>query len=395
MDKNKELQIKKQNRIVKKLEPQLNIRFLFIAAILILLLAGMSIFSKREEYSKKEGRNLNVLPFASADSVIDGSFTSDIDAYVSDSIAFRDMWLEVRNFSRSILGSKDSGGIYKCSNGYLIEKFNDPGKEKAEEIAETVSEWGMGTNKPDIYMTAVPTSGYVFSDKLPYGADAGDQETFLTDLKEAFSATDVNYIDISSTLRTHKDEEIYFKSDSNWTSLGAYYAYRFIGQEMELDMSTDNFEAMKVSESFVGDLAAKSGLSCGQDDINIYFPLDSSFKQVVEYDGVSSSVSPYVSSALKSNCKRNVFFGGAHSFIRINTSSVSKKTLLVIKDSYGDNFIPFLMVNYREILVVDPELYYGDLNELMASQIIDDVLILGSTKSLAGNDALINLLKGE
>ena len=384
-----------QQRKIKKMEQQLNIRLLFIVAVLIVIFLGLTVFFGREEFSRKEGRSLYVLPFASFDTVLDGTYQKDIEAYVSDSVVFRDMWLDIREFSRSILGNKDSNGIFKSSDGYLIEEFNEPDADRAKNIAEAVSDWGAAKTNVNIYMTAVPTSGYVFEDKLPYGADAGDQEPFLKDLKEAFADSKIKYIDISRILLNHRDEEIYFKSDSNWTSLGAYYTYRALGQEMELDLSADVFEAMKVSESFTGDLAAKSGLSCGKDDINVYFPLDSSFKQVVEYDGVRSSVSPYDSKALSGNYKRDVFWGGDHSFIRINTSSVSKKTILVIKDSYGDSFVPFLMANYREILVVDPELYYGDLNELMSSQPIDDVLILMNTRSLTENDALINLLKGE
>lgn len=43
----------------------------------------------------------------------------------------------------------------------------------------------------------------------------------------------------------------------------------------------------------------------------------------------------------------------------------SDKTLLVLKDSYANCYLPFLATQYRKIVAVDPRYYYGDLEELM------------------------------
>ena len=44
-------------------------------------------------------------------------------------------------------------------------------------------------------------------------------------------------------------------------------------------------------------------------------------------------------------------------FVRIKTTVNNDKKLLVIKDSYADCFIPFLIQHYSEIAVVSPKCF--------------------------------------
>ncbi|MFQ7536962.1 MAG: hypothetical protein ACLRL6_06160 [Clostridium sp.] len=46
----------------------------------------------------------------------------------------------------------------------------------------------------------------------------------------------------------------------------------------------------------------------------------------------------------------------------------SGKRLLVIKDSYANCFLPFLIPYYKSITVVDPRYYYDDLDKLIESR---------------------------
>ena len=51
-------------------------------------------------------------------------------------------------------------------------------------------------------------------------------------------------------------------------------------------------------------------------------------------------------------------------------------TLLVLKDSYANSFIPFLAQHYRKIIMIDPRYYFGDLEQLMQVENVQEILYL-------------------
>lgn len=60
--------------------------------------------------------------------------------------------------------------------------------------------------------------------------------------------------------------------------------------------------------------------------------------------------------------------------------------MLVVKDSYANSLIPFLMDHYSEIYVVDPRYYEDDLSKLVRTNNINDLLILYNVNTFY-NDA--------
>ena len=74
--------------------------------------------------------------------------------------------------------------------------------------------------------------------------------------------------------------------------------------------------------------------------------------------------------------------------MRIETPTQSDKTLLVLKDSYANCYLPFLAASYRKIVVVDPRYYYGDLEELIQAEEIEEVLYLYNANTFFSDTAL-------
>lgn len=60
----------------------------------------------------------------------------------------------------------------------------------------------------------------------------------------------------------------------------------------------------------------------------------------------------------------------------IRTTADSTERLLIVKDSYANCLIPFLTPYYREIVVIDPRYYYGDIDKVMKENKITSVLFL-------------------
>ena len=99
----------------------------------------------------------------------------------------------------------------------------------------------------------------------------------------------------------------------------------------------------------------------------------------------------YKSDALNQKNKYEVFTGGNHSLINIKTLSESGKKLLVIKDSYANSFIPFLTSHYSSIDVVDLRYYMDDIQSLIKSDGITDILFLYNASTFNDDNSILNL----
>ena len=111
-----------------------------------------------------------------------------------------------------------------------------------------------------------------------------------------------------------------------------------------------------------------------------------------------SVVATQINSANKYLC----FLGGDQPLIKITTGAGTGKKIAVVKESYGNAFVPFLTNHYDEIYVIDPRKFYGDgtpdmdLEKLISENEIDDLLVIDyplvvSNKSYS--KMLANLLK--
>ncbi|MEG1742531.1 MAG: hypothetical protein RR237_06585, partial [Acetivibrio sp.] len=75
--------------------------------------------------------------------------------------------------------------------------------------------------------------------------------------------------------------------------------------------------------------------------------------------------------------------------------SPSSERILVIKDSYANCFIPFLTPYYREVMVVDPRYYYGDIHKLMEENHFNRVLFLYNANTFFGDNNLSGVLASD
>ena len=66
----------------------------------------------------------------------------------------------------------------------------------------------------------------------------------------------------------------------------------------------------------------------------------------------------------------------------------SERTLLLVKDSYANCFVPFLTSQFREIVLVDPRYYYGNLESLMTEETFTDVLFFYNLNTFLEDDVL-------
>ena len=92
--------------------------------------------------------------------------------------------------------------------------------------------------------------------------------------------------------------------------------------------------------------------------------------------------------------KYGVYFGGNFGRIDIYTKSSSdNKTLLVIKDSFANSFIPFVMADYAHIVMIDFRYYNMPYSSLMNEIQPDDTLVLYEISNFAQDTNFLKILK--
>jgi hypothetical protein len=86
----------------------------------------------------------------------------------------------------------------------------------------------------------------------------------------------------------------------------------------------------------------------------------------------------YVEFAKGSNAY-GVFLGGDYPLMKIVTDVKNSKKIVVIKDSYGNAFAPYLTSHYEEVYIIDYRHFKGDLKSLMSKNKINEILLAHNT----------------
>jgi len=113
----------------------------------------------------------------------------------------------------------------------------------------------------------------------------------------------------------------------------------------------------------------------------------------VTYDGNPKDIcSFYNLDALKSKDHYTVFFGGNHPRVDITTTADTGRCLLLLKDSYANCFVPFLYPYFDHITMVDPRYYYDNLENIISSEAVTDVLFLYNLDTFLSDTSLADVL---
>ncbi|MBS6160142.1 MAG: hypothetical protein KIC52_02650 [Firmicutes bacterium] len=361
----------------------------------LIIAFAFNLFSKDKKYSESENRMLAQKPEFSMANLASGKYMKDMEDYVTDQFFIRDKWINLKVLEDLALGKRESNGVYIGKKDHLMEIPTAPNQKALDNNLDAISNFS--ASHPDIntVMTLIPNAAYVYNHLVPRNAPVRDQEADIKYVQSAVG-TSLNFVDLTKTITSHKDEEIYYKTDHHWTTLGAKYAFDALSTALGIDSPTQEYTIYPVTHSFQGTLTSKSGYDKGKDTIELYIPQNVNTDCLVNFvDEGKRTASMYESAALENKDKYEVFFGGNHSRVDISTPMEGKKNLLLFKDSYANCFIPFLVPYYRNIIVIDPRYYYDNIESLITDNEITDILFLYNVNTFLGDTSLGDVLAAE
>ena len=244
--------------------------------------------------------------------------------------------------------------------------------------------------KANVYDVIVPTSiGVMLPPEIRAKINSSDQERAINYMYGSMSSQ-VNVVPILQVLRDHNDEYLYFHTDHHWTARGAYYAYAVFMQLKGLTPTPLSAYETREFTGFRGSFYAETQSPDLREDVVVaYEPTCRNELVFTDRDGqkinwhVIQNVTEWAARS-----KYNTFIGGDNPFTEItNLDRSDGSSALVIKESFGNAFVPFLVDHYEKVYVVDYR-YYDDMKlaQVVDKYHIGDVIFMnnvGATRSSA------------
>lgn len=431
----------KRNNWQSRIRPVKLVIFFGVLAALCVI----GIFLPRPTESEIEKRKLTEFPALTWQSFWDGSWFSGIDTWYADTYPLREVLIAGNKAVQSLYGIRTDvivGGENQGedipnideSNGELPTLPQDDPEQKEEEpprdgnvnadgemisgifVSDNVgyglyyfvqknADWYAAIlnemdkrleGKAQLYSLIAPINGGVLL------SDARQRELNVSNQRESIRyiysrmAADIKTVEVFDALRAHVDEYIYFHTDHHWTALGAYYAYTQYAAAAGLTPHTlEQFEQVEYP-NFLGTYYSVSGitsLAANPDTVIAYKPMGTNKMKMTMADGVTydwfvvNDVTSYGSSM-----KYGTFAGGDQPYSVVENPNITDgSACLVIKDSYGNALIPYLVDHYQYLYWVDFRHYKGSIYDLVEEKNIKDVLVLQQIYNTGDSGALKKL----
>ena len=362
----------------------------FIVSLVLVTVLNLVIPDRK--FSDQENRMLTQKPHLTWAGIESGSFMKEFENYYADQFFARDAWISIKLGLERASGKRESNGVFLGKKGHLLEKPNEPDWDGVQKNMQAVSEFAANHSGLSTTFCMVPNAFSVQSQYLPKDAPVRSQAEDLAKI-QSMAGDSVRFVDLTGALKQHASEYIYYKTDHHWTSLGARYGFEALAGTLGIDQPAADYDVYTVAADFQGTLASKSGYHGTNDTVTVYQTKGSAQEYIVEYaDTGAKTTSVYSSEALKQKDKYQVFFGGNHTRITISTTVANDKNLLVIKDSFANCFVPFLLPYYQTITIVDPRYYYDSIDTLIENNSITDVLFLYNANTFVQDNSLADVI---
>ncbi len=425
------------------MKPKNNNEFHFklniIVFVLVIFVGGFLFFLiPKKAISENEQRKLSKFPKFSSKSFFSGNYTDSIDLYYADNFVFREKFLtfveEMKNkygFQNKKLAVYHSKNTAELDEEQIIEDDlidsvanksdtltvmvkNDTLKSKKsvnekvisydraifvyknkafqlycgsrkrmQKFAELVNLYQKVLSpRTQIHCLAIPQlHKYFLPEKNWANSEREKNEIDYLYLKLAYG---VKSVKVYQEIEKHKGEYMYFNTDHHWTGLGAYYAYRaFCSSAGFTPYELSDFET-KAIKPFYGrlyNLTLSPELKQNPDSVVYYkFPITTSIKIARRgNDFKRGRTGDLIVEYAKGVNSYSVFLGGDFPLLKVISDVKTNRKILVIKDSNGNAFAPFLSLHFSEVYVADYRYYKSNIVELIRENQITDFIFVHST----------------
>ena len=193
----------------------------------------------------------------------------------------------------------------------------------------------------------------------------------------------IRTVDAYSSIAAHTDEYLYFRTDHHWTARGAYYAYRAFAQTAGFTPTPlEEMEAKQLPQPFLGTLYPQTqdaSLAKNPDYLEYFVsPVEAVNHQYVKGSPYTPNVTTPLAEYATGPYSYSLFLHGDYPLSHIQTQLHNGKNILIVKESFGNAFAPFLINNYENIYVVDQRYFQLNLLDFIRANNIQELLFINN-----------------
>ncbi len=419
------------------------------------------IIPLRPTQSSTEKRNLAEFPDFTLEALASGDYFDNITLWFSDTFPGREEWLDLSSTITSLHGYSEiaiAGDLPEVEQVQVVPAVTDPTDvpeaiqpsqtgEQAEAQLEEPEQWGgihagesaeinlgaviqigdtafnaqgfsqiyseryaqtltdfaarmkeIGVN---VISAPIPTAvGIMVEKQYLEKLNCAPQDEIIRFLHDNMS-DDVIKVDTYGALIDHNDEYIYFRTDHHWTALGAYYVYEELCATMGYEATPlEDFEEFDQG-TFEGSIywKCKYPKRLKLDNVMAYIP-PGEVSMMVYKNSAHGYERPVIDDTRERerNTKYLTFISSDNPLSVITNESIpDAPNCILLKDSFGNAFAPFLTQNYHKVLAVDYRKFSAATMGYIAENYdIQDVIIapyLTATQAIDGNTMFASRLR--
>lgn len=231
-----------------------------------------------------------------------------------------------------------------------------------------------------IYFMPIPIGADFY---LPTKVNKGVmREKLVIDHAVSLLPPQVRPVNAYAKLAQHSNEYIYFNTDHHWTALGAYYAYTAFAEAAQFAPIPLSVMKKKEIPNFLGSLyhlTLSHVLKIKGDTVEYYkVPVQTTVEYFSAGSRQGKPTQMYAEYARGGNAY-GVFLGGDYPLLKINSDVKNGRKIAIIKDSYGNAFVPYLTSHYEEVYVLDYRYFNGNIKTLIQKEGIQELLLAHNT----------------
>lgn len=393
----------------------------------ILCFSVWCLVAPKQTFSENENRALASWPVYSFTALKDGSYMSGIQTYLSDHFPLRDPFMTLKTKYEMLTGREEINDIYLAKDGYYIEAYKTPKQQKKIITQFQKLQDAITTDaKQNVRVMLVPTAISTYNAKLPGSAPDRGVLRQVDTMNEIYAALpNMQKVDAWSALQAAAAQEagnagnaqsmagteaagntrssgnadgaqpvagaeaagsdtaaatgLYYHTDHHWTTHGAYVGYQaYCGAAGLSPIPEADFQTTCVTTDFHGTIFSKLHDSTVPGDAITLYENPANQLTVSYPDTGEVTDTLYNRDYLAQKDKYSMFLNNLHPLVEItNATADSDRQLVLIKDSYANSMVPFLVNHYQKIYVFDTRYYrFGPSSFINEHPEVTDVLLL-------------------
>lgn len=381
-------------------------------SIFVIIIGGFSIGSLLQtdrDVSYIEFRSLTKISRPSKNELLDGTYFSKTDEYMSDQFFQRDKWVKAHIlFNINVLKKTKINNVVIGKEGYLLN-FNpnidiDQVKEKSYKSIHSnvtnineLSSYLQNRNN-SLCFVSVPVQSKYRYDRYPYFMNNNkEKQNFVEDTFHNLLSENVNFVDMREIFYKNKDDNFYYKTDHHWNMNGAFLGYQSVINKLSerypsvgKPYNKEDYDIKSYSKFYGSQNRQLSLMFKTDDNIDLWYP-KYELPKYKKYGGDGYDNNIFYLDNLNSSNTYATYMNGDQAETIIETNRDELPNALIFGDSFTNPVEPYLSQHFNTTRIIDLR-YYKDMSlyEYIDKNNPDIVIMIMNSGDLDGGGGNLN-----